>query len=97
MVKMFKLLTGEEVIADSEKKETKYILKNPVGIVPTQGGKMAFVPYTGLLKDNVIEIDEKFIVFQGEIEQEIENVYNAQFNNGIVLANAAQGAKLHLV
>lgn len=91
MIKLVKLITSEEIIADLEEKDGKYKLKNPVRIVLSHDGNAAMVPFSPFLAGDSIEVEPQNVLFQGELEQEVYNAYNSKFGSGIVMPSL----KLH--
>jgi len=82
-VKIVRLISGEEIIANFSQTKTTITLKDPCVLVPTQEGKLMFVrwvPY-GQIKDGV-EINERNIVFMVDAATELEEHYkNVVLNN----------------
>lgn len=92
-VKIVKLSTGEEVIADvttevitQEINSFVFKLKKPARLAVTNQG-VALMPFSPMSSDTEFVIHGSFIIFQAEPEPEILNGYNAQFGSGIVIAN----------
>lgn len=89
-IKILKLISGEEIVADIEVKDESYILKNAVTIVYQKtekglgSGLAPYMPFaTGdvdLLKHSVAAIAEP--------SQDMSNEYNRIFGSGIVVAPA---------
>ena len=92
-VKLLKLTTGEEVVADVSKTEAGlnvaggYTCKYPVRIVATREG-LGIVPWSPFLKEQSIFIPESHVIFTGEVDDEIANGYNSKFGSGIVVASS---------
>ena len=86
MIQFIKLITGEEIIADADLDETtqKWLLKNAVKLMLHQNG-LAMIPISPFLKTGNVEIKKEHIIFQGELDDEIKNAYNAKYGTGIVL------------
>lgn len=85
MIRLLKLVTGEEVIADvttDVANNDKLILKNPLQIGHTPQG-VGMAPFCMFMKGNSLTIDVRGTVFITEVDSEIENAYKAQFG-GIV-------------
>lgn len=89
-IKFVKLITGEEIIADTEldANETHFTLKKGVRIFPTEEG-LSFVPFPMFAKttDGGIVVKKEHIVYVVDPEDELRNAYNVKFGTGIVLAN----------
>jgi len=97
MIKILKLVTGEELIGDADvvKNQLNQIkLVNPciVQLVPSRNNPdqvgMALLPYASYTKDHTIMVDGNAIVWEQEPVDEIRNQYNSIFGNGIVLARS---------
>ena len=86
-IKIFKLMTGEEVVAEVTK-ETKdsVSMKNCVALVlqPSRDGKLGFgfVPF-GAMVEGDITIDKSNLIFTAEASDDLKNSYNSMFG-GIV-------------
>ncbi len=88
-VKIFKLTTGEEIIARADQEQDKMILKNPMTLqaVPTQvqgAMGMALVPWIISAKGDFIEISLEHIVVETEPKPDLEKNYLSQIS-GITL------------
>jgi hypothetical protein len=86
-VKIFKLMTGEEIVAEiTNESESSVSLKNCVALVlqPSRDGKLSFgfVPF-GAMVDGDITIDKDKLLFIAEASDELKNNYNSMFG-GIV-------------
>lgn len=84
MIKIVKLVSGEDVICDISIQENMATLKNPYRFVMTQEG-LASMPLMPFSKDKEYKISTNHIIFSAEPEDEIRNSYNAQ-HGGIVIA-----------
>ena len=91
-VKVCKLITGEDVIADVEEVQNGVILNNPAQIVvqQTQDGRVgaAFAPFAPYAKDSKVLIFKDKIVGEMEIDVKLINEYNRIFGSGIMIAGA---------
>lgn len=92
MVKCFKLVNGEEIVAESEKSGNTYKLTNAVKFVPTQKG-IGMLPFLPLLAGDSFDIDEKHVMIVCDIDSELINAYKSQFG-GIVAAPASAIPKI---
>jgi hypothetical protein len=86
MVEFVKLITGEEIIAETiwNDNTQKWTLKNAVKLMLHQNG-VAMIPISPFLKDETVSIHKDHIIFKGELDDEIKNAYNAKYGSGIVL------------
>jgi hypothetical protein len=79
-VRIFKLSTGEEIIARAEQDKDKLILKQPMIFqpVPTQVQGtmgMALVPWLISAKSDYVEISLQHIIIEADPKDEIEKNY----------------------
>lgn len=85
MIKIVKLVTGEEVISEVEIKDNKVILKNPYRFLMTQEG-LGSMPLMPFSKDKEYSISINHVLFMANPEDDFLNSYNSQHGSGIVLA-----------
>jgi len=92
-VKIFRLQTGEDVIADkSEQSSTQVVhMKKPFVIIPMQskpGGpvQLQMTPYMPYSDDTVVKIDSAKIMAEVAPKSDILNSYNANVGSGIIQA-----------
>ena len=80
-VKLIRMWSGEDVIADLIEDEGNYItIENPIVAVPSQQpGQIAFAPWSPLLKKDKIEVTRKYLVYIGDPQEEIIEQYNSMF------------------
>jgi len=76
-VKIIKLVTGEDVIADVEVTENEYILKKGFRLGLTQQGIM-MIPLCPFAKDNSLTVKEDKVIFIADPEDEIKTEYRNQ-------------------
>lgn len=92
-VKVSKLVTGEDVIADVEIDEVGIVLNNPALIViqQTQDGRVgaSFAPFAPYAKDGKVRIFKNFVMGEIEVDVKIVNEYNRIFGSGIMIASAS--------
>jgi len=84
MIKVVKLVTGEDVVADVECTPVSIILKNPQRFMMTQEG-IGSIPLVPFSSDSKYEINMNHVVLICEPDQDIKNGYNAQHGSGIVI------------
>lgn len=91
-VKVYRLVSGEDIIADVEVDQNGYHFTNPAAIVVQQSndGRVgaAFVPFAPYAKDNKVLIYERGIAGEIEVDVKLVNQYNSIFGSGIVVAAA---------
>jgi hypothetical protein len=85
MIKIVKLISGEDLITDATVQDNFLILKNPYRFLMTQEG-LASIPLMPFSKDKEYKISMDHVIFMAEPEDEIRNNYNAQHGSGIVIA-----------
>lgn len=91
-IKLFKFVSGEEIIADVEKtEEWGVIVKDAVTLVykPHEGGQMTvgfapFMPYS----QGKINLYNVSILAESEPQEDLKNEFNRIFGSGIVVAQA---------
>ena len=84
-VKVFRLNSGEEILARFEEKDTTYILKDAAILVPVGQGQIGLMPwmmYTKAAKG--VELPKSYIAFTVEPLEELKTQYDASLNKGIV-------------
>lgn len=100
MIKILKLVTGEELLGDADEvanqlNQIKFTKPCILQIVPSRSNPeqygMALIPYASYAKDHTIMVDKDFVVWEQEPVDEIRNQYNSMFGNGIVLAKSLVG------
>ena len=91
-VKVIKLVSGEDVIADIEKDQHGYMLNNPAQIMvqQTQDGRVgaAFAPFAPYAKDGKVRIFSDGVIGEMELDVKLINEYNRIFGSGIMIAGA---------
>ena len=96
-IKVFKLISGEELIAEVFATYEAYMnVKNPAQIVLQQTGQgvsVALAPYMPYIEGNV-NLQRHAVAAEGEPNQQMANEYNRIFGSGIVVASASALADL---
>ena len=91
MIRILKLVTGEEIIGDSSEAHGEITVKKPcyIQIVPSRADPeqpaMALMPYAAYTKDHKVVIDISSIVWSEEPLIELYNQYNSLFGTGSVI------------
>jgi hypothetical protein len=98
-VKIFKLLTGEEVIGTEEAQDSDSItLKNPAVILmrQTQDGKftVALAPYMAYAEFGTVIIYRTAIAADCEPDVQMVNEYSRIYGSGIEIANTMPSIQL---
>ena len=80
-VKLIRMWSGEDVIADITKEDTDSItITDPIVAVPSQQqGQIAFAPWSPLLQKDELEVTKKYIVYIADPQEEIIEQYNSMF------------------
>ena len=80
-VKLIRMWSGEDVIADIVKEDTETIvITDPIVAVPSQKqGQIAFAPWSPLLQKDKLEVTKKYIVYMANPQDEIIEQYNSMF------------------
>jgi len=85
-IKLIRLITGEDVICELERKEGVVVLKKPHRLLFSKDG-LASMPLCPFSSDDSYELDAKNILFEAEPEADIRNSYAAQ-TGAIVVPNS---------
>ena len=88
-IKVLKLVTGEEIISQIEKKDQKIVLKSPQKFMFTQEG-VASIPLIPFSSSETYEIDEKHVVFICDPDMDVRNIYNSKYGSGVILPSSDQ-------
>lgn len=87
-IKILKLVNGDDLVSNIEKKESKIILKNPARMMmfPTEEGGMgmALVPWLPYTNKEDFEIAEDKIIIEIDPDEEMRNQYNENFGSGLM-------------
>jgi hypothetical protein len=98
VIKVFKMISGEELISEVSSIGGGYALKNPATIMIQQGVKgmsVGLAPYMVYAKGDV-NLYLSAIASEAEADDELANQYNRIFGSGIevVPANALSGLQI---
>lgn len=99
MIKVFKLLNGEEIIAKTKETGVGYKLSDPAAIViqPTEKGVgVALAPYMPYAESE-ITLYATAIGTEGTPSKNMENEYNRIFGSGIEVVPASALSGLQIV
>ena len=80
-VKLIRMWSGEDVIADIPKEDTDTItFTDPIVAVPSQKlVQIAFAPWSPLLQKDKLEVTKKYVVYMANPQEEIIEQYNSMF------------------
>jgi hypothetical protein len=84
-VKLFRLNSGEEILARFEEQDTVYVLKDPAILIPMREGQIGMMPwliYTKAAKG--VSISKSFIAFIVDPVEELKSQYDSSLNQGLV-------------
>jgi|TARA_R110000824_G_scaffold278292_1_gene466448 hypothetical protein len=84
-VRVVRLSSGEELICKYETDGATSKIKNPAVLIPMQGGQLGMMGWMPYADYNVLEIDNKFIMFAIKPQIELMNQYNENLGNGLVV------------
>ena len=100
-VKLLRLKSGEDIIADVTLVDTEDTIKleNPAILMPMgdpKGGQMqmGFGPWAPFADEKEFEIPRDWLVFISTPGKDLLNQYNSMFGSGIVLPDMKSGKQL---
>ena len=86
-VKLLRIVTGEEVVAELiSENETTITVKNGLVVLPTQTGSIGFAPWaTVISKENPeITVSRNHVVYMAEVDSGISKKYNEIYGSKLV-------------
>ena len=90
MIKVVKLVTGEDVVADIEIVDQSsgkvVVLKKPQRFMVTSEG-VGSIPLVPFSNDETYTVSYNHVILIADPDPDIKNGYNSQFGTGIVLPN----------
>lgn len=86
MIKVAKLVNGDEIIADVETHVDGNNFKNPFKIVMSREG-LGLMPFMLFSKDKNFVLNNQHVVAMGEPEDEMRNAYSSQVGGIVVPTN----------
>ena len=86
MIKLIRLITGEDVICELERKDSVVVLKKPHRLLVSKEG-LASMPLCPFSSSESYEIDAKNVIFEAEPDSDIRNSYASQ-TGSIVVPNS---------
>lgn len=87
-VKLFRISTGEEIVAELVSSSVSSVtLKNGIVVLPTPGGGVGFTSWTPVIdKDKPeIQISKNFVVYIAEVDPQVKNKYNEIYGSKLVV------------
>ena len=91
MIRILKLVTGEEIIGDITENHGEILVKKPcyIQLVPSRANPeqpaMALMPYAAYSKEHKVTIDVSSVVWVEEPIADLYNSYNSMFGSGLVV------------
>lgn len=83
-VKLFYLVTGEQIVGDATEKETSYMINNPLSVIHLPENKLGFIPYLQLTVDTDADFDKNQVRHVLEPTEDVVTHWNQLFGSGIV-------------
>jgi hypothetical protein len=84
-VKVFRLNSGEEVLARFEEQDNFWILKDAAILVPVGQGQIGLMPWMMYTKASKgVSIPKSFVAFTVEPLEELKSQYDSSLNKGLV-------------
>lgn len=86
-VKLFRISTGEEVVAELvSETDTSVIMKNGLVVIPTGQGGVGFAPWTPVIdKDNPeVQVSKNFVVYIADVDGQVKTRYNEIYGSKLV-------------
>jgi hypothetical protein len=96
MIKVFKLISGEELISKCEMNGSDYLLDSPASIMmqrTEQGVGVGLAPYMPY-SSGKITLHSGSVASSADVDVKMENEYNRLFGSGIQIAPAGSIAGL---
>lgn len=100
-VKLFRLNSGEEILARFEEQAGAWLLKDPAILIPMGEGQIGMMPWMIYTKASKgVSISKSFVAFTVEPLDELKSQYDSSLNKGIVTPSSSvsnpSGLKLTL-
>ena len=86
-VKIVRLMSGEEIIANVEETKTTVTLKDPSVLIPSPEGKLLlakWLPYANI-ENNGIELGKNHVVFMVDAQKDLEDHFTNIIVNNLVV------------
>lgn len=86
-VKLFRILTGEEVVAELVSEDENFItVKNGLVVLPTSTGTVGFAPWATVIDKTIPDliIARNHIVYIAEVDPQIKTKYNEVYGSKLV-------------
>jgi hypothetical protein len=86
-VKLFRIATGEEVVAELVSQDDNFVtIKNGLVVIPTSNGNVGFAPWASVIDRTIPEliIAKNHIVYIAEVDEQIKTKYNEVYGSKLV-------------
>jgi len=86
-VKLFRIATGEEVVAELISEDDNFVtLKNGLVVLPSADGRVGFAPWASVIDRTIPEliIAKNHIVYIAEVDPAIKKKYNEVYGSKLV-------------
>ena len=87
MIKILRLVNGDDVVSNVERKGEIYVLNKPHRLLMTREG-LGSMPFCPFAKTTEYQIEARNVLFEADPEDEIRDSY-ATATGSIVIANSA--------
>ena len=87
-VKLFRIATGEEVIAELVSQDDNFVtVKNVLVVIPTAQGGVVFAPWASVIDRTIPEliIAKNHIVYIAEVDSQVKTKYNEIYGSKLVV------------
>ena len=91
-IQLIRMVSNEMVIVDVvEEKDNYLMVKDPVGLVPTENGSLSFVPWSPLTEENTaLKVYTRNIVYCTTPNEEVVRNYKEIFSSIITPQNSGK-------
>jgi hypothetical protein len=86
-VKLFRIATGEEVIAEFVSQDENFVtVKNGLVVLPSPDGRVGFAPWASVIDKTIPDliIAKNHIVYIAEVDPQIKKKYNEVYGSKLV-------------
>ena len=84
-VKIFRLNSGEEILARFNETETTWTFKDPAILIPMQQGQIGLMPWMMYSKASKgVTVPKSFVAFTVDPLDELKSQYDSSLNKGII-------------
>ena len=86
-VKLFRIATGEEVIAEFVSHDENFVtVKNGLVVLPSPDGRVGFAPWASVIDKTIPDliIAKNHIVYIAEVDPQIKKKYNEVYGSKLV-------------